>query len=74
MNLKYLADTRCGKEFRCMYGYMEGRTKLVLDSFDPMRIEGVDHYRVSTEVPDKNRGISKRESFELPAYTRVKIV
>lgn len=74
MNLKDLADIRCGKIFRCMYGYLEGRTELVLDCFDPMRIEGVDHYRVSARVLDKNRGVSNRESFELPAYTRVKVI
>lgn len=73
MNLKELVDSRYGKRFKCMHGYLEGRTELVLDCFDPTRIDGVDHYRVSIEILDKGRGVSKRESFELPGYIRVKM-
>lgn len=73
MNLKELVDSRYGKKFRCMYGYLEGRAELVLDCFDPRQIDGVDYYRVSTDILDKNLGVSKRESFELPYYIRVKM-
>lgn len=72
MNLKDLAELRYGKKFGCLYGYLEGQVELVLDCFDPMNIDGVEHYRVSTQIKTRVPGVSKRESFELPAHTRVK--